>query len=73
MRGRPRDILGETIRINGDLVTIVGVAGEGFTGSSVLVAPELWLPPRAVWLDHVRHPGQCQSVARRPGQSHADS
>jgi predicted permease len=42
--GRDPDILGETIRVNGDLLTIVGVAGEGFTGSSVLVAPDLWLP-----------------------------
>ena len=42
--GRSPDILGDSIRVNGDLLTIVGVAGEGFAGSSVLVAPELWLP-----------------------------
>jgi len=42
--GRNPDILGEAIRVNGDLLTIVGVAGQGFTGSSVVLAPELWLP-----------------------------
>jgi len=42
--GRRPDILGETLRVNGTPLTIIGVAGEGFTGSSVLVGPELWLP-----------------------------
>jgi hypothetical protein len=41
---RRADILGDTIIVNGERLTIVGVAGEGFTGSSVLVAPEVWLP-----------------------------
>ncbi len=41
---RRPDILGESIRVNGQRLTIIGVAGEGFTGSSVLVGPELWLP-----------------------------
>ena len=42
--GRNPDILGDTLRVNGDLLTIVGVAGEGFTGSSVVLGPEVWLP-----------------------------
>ena len=42
--GRNPDMLGDTVRVNGDQLTIVGVAGEGFTGSSLLVAPDLWLP-----------------------------
>ena len=42
--GGSPDILGDVIRVNGDLLTIVGVAGQGFTGSSVVVGPELWLP-----------------------------
>ena len=42
--GRNPDILGDTLRVNGDLLTIVGVAGQGFTGSSVLLGPEVWLP-----------------------------
>ena len=42
--GRNPDILGDTVRVNGDLLTIVGVAGQGFTGSSVVLGPELWLP-----------------------------
>ena len=42
--GRRPDLLGDTIRVNGAPLTVVGVAGEGFTGSSVLLGPELWLP-----------------------------
>ncbi|MYD87092.1 MAG: ABC transporter permease [Acidobacteria bacterium] len=41
--GRP-DVLGETILVNAEPLTIVGVAAAGFTGSSVLFRPEVWLP-----------------------------
>ena len=42
--GRRPDVLGETILVNAEPLTIVGVAAAGFTGSSVLVEPEVWLP-----------------------------
>ena len=42
--GRRPDILGETILVNAEPLTIVGVAAAGFTGSSVLFRPEVWLP-----------------------------
>ncbi len=36
--------VGRTLQINTDDYTVVGVAPEGFTGTTALVAPELWLP-----------------------------
>ena len=42
--GRRPDVLGETILVNAEPLTIVGVAAAGFTGSSVLFVPEVWLP-----------------------------
>ena len=41
---RRPDILGETILVNAEPLTIVGVTAAGFTGSSVLFRPEVWLP-----------------------------
>ena len=41
--GRP-DFVGSTLRVNGRPHTIVGVAPEGFSGISALIAPEVWLP-----------------------------
>jgi len=36
--------LGRRIRLNAQDFTIVGVAPKGFTGTTALIAPELWLP-----------------------------
>jgi predicted permease len=36
-------IVGRTVRLNGFPVTVVGVAADGFSGTSV-VAPDLWAP-----------------------------
>ena len=36
--------IGRTIRINTQDFTIVGVAPKGFTGTSALIGPELWMP-----------------------------
>jgi len=45
--GGDRSILGATIRINARPFTVVGIAPPGFTGTSVLVAPEVWVPTGA--------------------------
>jgi len=37
-------LLGKTLRVNGKIYTIVGIAPEGFTGTTALVSPELYLP-----------------------------
>ena len=38
------NLLGKTIRINGRLFTIVGIAPEGFTGTTALISSELYVP-----------------------------
>jgi predicted permease len=43
MGGQP-DFVGSTLRVNGRPHTVIGVAPEGFSGISALIAPELWLP-----------------------------
>jgi predicted permease len=37
-------ITGQTVQINGLPFTVVGVAPEGFTGTSVILAPDVWVP-----------------------------
>ena len=37
-------VLGQTMQINGRSYTIVGVTAEGFTGTTALISPELYLP-----------------------------
>ena len=42
--GNDPDLLGQTLRINSRAYTIVGIAREGFTGTSAFLGPEFWLP-----------------------------
>jgi len=42
--GSDPSVVGRTVRINGEPVTIVGIAEPGFKGTTKLVAPGLWLP-----------------------------
>jgi predicted permease len=42
-RGARPEMVGETVLVNGDSFTVIGVAREGFTGTSV-PGPEIWLP-----------------------------
>ncbi len=37
-------ILGKTLRINARPYTIVGIAPEGFTGTTAMISPEIYLP-----------------------------
>jgi predicted permease len=46
--GADPNVVGTTVRVNGELHEVVGVAADGFTGSSALVAPDLWLPMAAL-------------------------
>jgi len=43
-RGRDPGLLGSSIVINGRPFTIIGIMPEGFTGTTGLFSPEVWLP-----------------------------
>ncbi len=42
--GSAPSMIGQTVRLNSKPFTIVGIAQAGFTGSSVLIAPDAWIP-----------------------------
>jgi putative ABC transport system permease protein len=42
-RGADPNIIGQTLRINGETSTVVGVAAEGFSGTAI-PGPDVWLP-----------------------------
>lgn len=43
-QGARADFIGSTLFLNGQAHTVIGIAPEGFSGVSALVAPEVWLP-----------------------------
>src|SRR6266513_66720 len=43
MGGR-NDFVGGTLQINGQPYTVIGIAPDGFSGASVLIAPDIWVP-----------------------------
>jgi predicted permease len=43
-RGSDPDLVGKTLKINGRIFTVVGIAPEEFTGTMVIFSPEVWLP-----------------------------
>jgi len=42
--GADPDLIGKTLRINARIYTVIGIAPEGFTGTTALVSPALYLP-----------------------------
>src|SRR5437762_13887030 len=38
------DFVGSTLQINGQPYTVIGIAPDGFSGASALIAPDIWLP-----------------------------
>jgi predicted permease len=42
--GGRTDLIGQSITLNGQRFTVIGVAGEGFRGTGQLGGPELWVP-----------------------------
>jgi putative ABC transport system permease protein len=42
--GEDPDLLGKTLRINGQNLTVVGIAPRGFTGRTALLSVELYIP-----------------------------
>src|SRR5712671_1603436 len=43
MGGR-NDFVGTTLQINGQPYNVIGISPEGFSGASVLIAPDIWVP-----------------------------
>jgi predicted permease len=43
-QGADPRLVGSSLRVNGNLYTVVGIAPEGFTGSTAVVSPELYMP-----------------------------
>jgi hypothetical protein len=42
--GGDRGILGTSVTLNGHPFTVIGVAPEGFTGTTALFSPDMWVP-----------------------------
>ncbi len=42
--GSDPQIIGQTVSVNGRPFTVVGVVPESFSGTSVIVAPDVWVP-----------------------------
>jgi predicted permease len=42
--GARADFVGSTLQINGQPYTVIGITPDGFSGASVLVAPDIWVP-----------------------------
>jgi len=42
--GGDRDVIGQTFRVQGELVTVIGVAPRSFTGLEVGLPADVWLP-----------------------------
>src|SRR5438477_632374 len=43
MGGR-NDFVGSTLQVNGQPYNVIGIAPDGFSGASALVAPDIWVP-----------------------------
>src|SRR6478609_6650348 len=42
--GARDDFVGSAIQINGQPYTVIGIAPDGFSGASALIAPDIWVP-----------------------------
>ena len=65
--GRSPDIIGSTVRFNGEHYQVVGIAPASFPGLLPGVAAEFWIP--ATWVSEVDAVGQIQAVAGDPGRT----
>lgn len=42
--GARNDFVGSTLQVNGQPYTVIGIAPDGFSGASALIAPDIWVP-----------------------------
>jgi putative ABC transport system permease protein len=64
-RGEDPQLVGKQIRVNGHLFTVVGVTRKGFTGTTALLSPEIYLPLGANSLVMNDFDGQVKPLADR--------
>jgi predicted permease len=70
--GGDLSLLGKTVKVNSRPYTIVGIAPRGFTGTSALISPDVWLPIGANELvenDFMRDGSVATSLADRRNQA----
>jgi predicted permease len=75
------NIVGRTVKVNGALFTILGVAPPGFRGTERLLTPEVWVPIMMVahvesgndWLERRRTQNVFLQGRRRAGASNAQA
>jgi putative ABC transport system permease protein len=64
-KGADPELVGKTVRINGHLFTIVGIAPQGFTGSMALLSPDIFVPLSAYGMVMNDFDGQVKPLAAR--------
>jgi predicted permease len=64
-QGPDPQLLGKPVRINGHLFTIVGITPQGFTGTTALVSPEIFVPLNAYALVMNDFDGHVRPLAAR--------
>jgi predicted permease len=64
MGGDPR-LLGQPLRINGHLFTVVGITPPGFTGTTALMSPEVFVPLSAYGMVMNDFDGRVKPLAAR--------
>ncbi len=63
--GEDPQLVGKQVRINGHLFTVVGITPKGFTGTTALVSPEVFVPLGAFGLVMNDFEGQVKPLAAR--------
>jgi len=58
-------LVGKPVRINGRLFTIIGIAPKGFTGTTALISPEIFVPLRAYGMVMNDFDGHVKPLASR--------
>ena len=64
-QGEDPQLVGKPVRINGHLFTIVGITPKGFTGTTALVSPEVFVPLNAYGLVMNDFDGHVRPLAAR--------
>jgi predicted permease len=64
-KGADPELVGKQLRLNGHLFTIVGITPRGFTGTTALLSPEIFVPLSAFGLVMNDFEGHVQALSAR--------